>query len=146
MDVDGILTDGRIILGNNGNEYKAFHSQDGQGIKLLQEKGILPVIITGRKSELVKNRAEELDIKEVYQNIGDKLKIFDKVIKKYELNYSETAFIGDDISDLPLLKKVGLSFTAANGVKKVKDTVDYITKKRGGRGAVREVCDILLSS
>ncbi|MFW5995636.1 MAG: KdsC family phosphatase [Halanaerobiaceae bacterium] len=146
MDVDGVLTDGRIIIGNQGQEFKAFHSQDGQGIKLLQEAGIRTAVITGRSSRLVEIRAGELDIEEVFQGIDNKLAVLRTLLKKHNLGFEEVACIGDDINDLPLLKKAGLAFTVADGVQEVKEEADFITSNRGGRGAVREVCDLLLDA
>ena len=143
-DVDGILTDGSIFLGNDGEEFKAFNSQDGMGIKLAQKEGIEVAIITGRESKIVERRAGELDIEEIYQGIDDKLSILKKVVEKYEIDYEQTAYIGDDLNDLPVLKKVGFSLTAANGVDQVKEAVDYVTKRSGGRGAVREAIDLIL--
>ena len=143
-DVDGVMTDGSLILGNNGEEFKSFNSQDGMGIKLLQKKGIDIAIITGRKSSIVKNRAEELAIKEVYQGVDDKIKIFNQLLSKYSLTANEVSYIGDDVNDLPVLNKVGLSFSVKNGIQKVKDEVDYVTKKSGGKGAVREAAEFVL--
>ena len=143
-DVDGILTDGSIFLGNNGEEFKAFNSQDGMGIKLAQREGIETAIITGRESRIVERRANELDISEVYQGIDDKVNVLKELMEKYEVDYNQIAYIGDDLNDLPVLKKVGLSFTAANGVDQVKKIADYITEKSGGRGAVREAIDLIL--
>ena len=143
-DVDGVLTDGSLILGNNGEEFKSFNSQDGMGIKLLQKNDIKVAIITGRSSKIVENRAEELDIKEVYQGIDDKIKTFNNLLDKYSLNSNEVSYIGDDLNDLPVLNEVGLSFTVSNGVDKVKENVDYVTEKSGGRGAVREAAEIIL--
>jgi len=144
-DVDGVLTDGSLILGNNGEEFKSFNSQDGMGIKLLQKNNIDVAIITGRSSNIVKNRAEELSIKEVYQGIDDKIKIFNKLLDKYSLKGSEVSYIGDDLNDLAVLNKVGLSFSVKNGVKKVKENVDYITDNSGGNGAVREAAELILN-
>src|SRR6056297_1909536 len=144
-DVDGVLTDGSLILGNNGEEFKSFNSQDGMGIKLLQKNNIKVAIITGRSSKIVKNRAEELAIKEVYQGIDDKIKIFDDLLDKYFLNSNEVSYIGDDLNDLPVLNEVGLSFTVSNGVDKVKENVDYVTEKSGGKGAVREAAELILN-
>nr|WP_216358763.1 HAD-IIIA family hydrolase [Orenia metallireducens] len=143
-DVDGVLTDGRIILGNNGEELKFFHVHDGKGIQLAHEAGIKTAIITGRESKLVERRAEELSIKEVHQNIKDKIKVFNNVLDKYNVIEEEVAYIGDDVNDLDILERVGLSFTPANGVKKVKEVVDYITTKEGGQGAVREAIELIL--
>ncbi|HKL76714.1 MAG TPA: 3-deoxy-manno-octulosonate-8-phosphatase KdsC [Halanaerobiales bacterium] len=144
-DVDGVLTDGSLILGNNGEEFKSFNSQDGMGIKLLQKNDIKVAIITGRSSKIVENRAEELDIKEVYQGIDDKIKTFNNLLDKYSLNSNEVSYIGDDLNDLPVLNEVGLSFTVSNGVDKVKENVDYITEKSGGKGAVREAAELILN-
>ena len=144
-DVDGVLTDGSLILGNNGEEFKSFNSQDGMGIKLLQKNNIDVAIITGRSSNIVKNRAEELSIKEVYQGIDDKIKIFNKLLDKYSLKGSEVSYIGDDLNDLVVLNEVGLSFSVKNGVKKVKENVDYITDNSGGNGAVREAAELILN-
>ena len=146
MDVDGVLTDGKIYLGNNGEELKAFHAQDGQGIKLGQKEGIRFAIITGRKSKIVDNRAQELDIKDVFQGIDNKYRVYKNLLKKYNLSSEKIAYIGDDISDIPILKEVGLSLTVADGVESVKRLVDYVADNKGGRGAVREVMNIILEA
>ncbi len=146
LDVDGVLTDGRVILTNDGDELKCFHAQDGQGIKLAQKAGIRFAFITGRKSKLVNYRARELDIKEVYQNVDDKVTVFRSLLHEYGLESEQCAYIGDDIGDLSLLKEVGMAITVADGVKTVKKIVDYITKKKGGRGAVREAIDFIMNS
>lgn len=143
-DVDGVLTDGSLILGNNGEEFKSFNSQDGMGIKLLQKNNINVAIITGRSSKIVKNRAEELAIKEVYQGIDDKIKIFNSLLEKFSLDNEEVSYIGDDLNDLPVLEKVGFSFSVNNGVERVKKKVDYVTEKSGGNGAVREAAELIL--
>jgi 3-deoxy-D-manno-octulosonate 8-phosphate phosphatase (KDO 8-P phosphatase) len=145
-DVDGVLTDGRIVLGNDGEELKFFHVHDGLGIKLAQQAGIKTAIITGRESELVARRAGELEISEVHQNIKDKLEVFANLLAKYDISEENVAYIGDDLNDLPILKKVGLSLTVANGVQAVKDEVDYTTEKEGGQGAVREVIELILAA
>ena len=145
-DVDGVLTDGRIVLGNDGEELKFFHVHDGLGIKLAQKAGIKTAIITGRESKLVARRAGELEISEVHQNIKDKLAVFDDLLAKYGISEENVAYIGDDLNDLPILKRVGLPLTVANGVQKVKDTADYVTEKAGGQGAVREVIELILAA
>ncbi|WP_035571322.1 KdsC family phosphatase [Halonatronum saccharophilum] len=145
-DVDGVLTDGRIILGNDGEELKFFHVHDGKGIKLAQEAGIEVAIITGRESKIVERRAKELGIKEVYQGIKDKLGIFSNLLEKYNLTSKEVAYIGDDVNDLEVLKEVGLALTVANGVDKVKKVAHYTTKKEGGFGAVREALELIINS
>ena len=145
-DVDGVLTDGRIVLGNDGEEFKFFHVHDGLGIKLAQQEGIKTAIITGRESELVARRAGELEINEVHQNIKDKLAVFDDLLAKYEIETENVAYIGDDLNDLPILKRVGLSLSVANGVQTVKNEVDYVTEKQGGAGAVREAIELILNA
>lgn len=145
-DVDGVLTDGRIVLGNDGEELKFFHVHDGLGIKLAQEAGIKTAIITGRESKLVSRRAGELEISEVHQNIKDKLAVFDSLLEKYEISAENAAYIGDDLNDLPILERVGLSLSVANGVEEVREKVDYVTEKAGGEGAVREVIELILAS
>ena len=144
-DVDGVLTDGSLILGNSGEEFKSFNSQDGMGIKLLQKANIKTAIITGRKSKIVENRADELAIKEVHQGIDDKIKIYNDLLAKYSLESNEVSYIGDDINDLPVLNKVGLSLSVKNGINKVKKNVDYVTDNKGGEGAVREAADLILN-
>jgi 3-deoxy-D-manno-octulosonate 8-phosphate phosphatase (KDO 8-P phosphatase) len=143
-DVDGVLTDGKIILGSERQEFKAFNVQDGKGIKLAQEVGMEIAIITGRESAAVTRRAEELAIDEVHQGIKDKVATFNRLFKKYNLSCEEVAYIGDDLNDLLLLKKVGLSLTVSNGVSEVKEVVDYVTDKAGGEGAIREVIELIL--
>jgi len=144
MDVDGTLTDGKIYIGPRGEEFKAFNTKDGLGIKYLIEKGIVPVIITGRHSEIVLTRAKELGIEEVYQGIEDKLATYHQLVEKYKLDAEEVAFIGDDLNDLSLLDQVGLSFCVADAVETVREKVDYVTKQKGGEGAVREAIDLIL--
>ena len=146
LDVDGVLTDGSIILDNGDNEFKSFHVRDGHGIKLLIQRGILVALITGRDSRVVDRRAHELGIKEVFQKSYDKRIAYKKLVKKYNLNDTEIAYIGDDIVDIPLLKICGLSVTVADADDEIKALVMMVTKKRGGKGAVREVCDLLLKA
>lgn len=144
MDVDGVLTDGRIVLGTDGFETKSFDIKDGHGIKMARNAGFFAVIITGRKSEAVLRRAEELGIEEVYQDVSNKIEVYQKIKEKHNLKDSEIAYIGDDISDIPILERVGLSIAPSDALEKLKEQVDYVTEKRGGRGAVREVTDLLL--
>lgn len=144
MDVDGTLTDGKIHMCDNGELFKSFNVKDGLGIKKLQERNIIPVIITGRISEIVKNRAKELDIKEVYQGVEDKKDILQKLIKKYNFTKNNVAYIGDDLNDLDIMKEVKFKFTVNNGIDELKKISDYISSKDGGEGAVREVVDYIL--
>lgn len=144
MDVDGTLTDGKIYLGNKGEELKSFHVRDGMGIKLLARYKIKIAIITGRESEIVVNRAKELDIKDVYQGIDNKKKVYQELKNKYNLFDQDIAYVGDDINDLELLKIVGLSLTVNDAVEEVKDNCDFISSKNGGEGAVREIIDLII--
>ncbi len=146
LDVDGILSDGKIILDSTGNELKAFHIHDGHGIYLLKKAGIEVGIISGRGSRAVEHRARELNITEVHQDIKDKVKVYEKIAAIYNLPDENVAFMGDDLIDLPLLCRVGFSVTAADAISEVKDKVDMITEKKGGEGAVREVIDFILKA
>jgi len=144
LDVDGVLTDGSIILDNEGNEFKAFHVRDGHGLKMLSRTGIQIALITGRHSKVVERRAHELGITEVYQKCFKKIVAYEQLLQKFKVTDSEVAYIGDDIVDLPVLKKVGLPVAVADAVDETKDVAQFITQNRGGRGAVREVCDLIL--
>lgn len=144
LDVDGVMTDGRIIYGNDGGEVKAFDVKDGHGIKLLQRAGIAVGIITGRQSKLVARRAEELGIELLYQGVKDKRVPFREILDKLALQPEQIAYVGDDVVDLPILRQVGFAVTVADAVEDVKAYVDMVTERPGGRGAVREVCDFLL--
>ncbi|MEQ8253907.1 MAG: HAD hydrolase family protein [Smithellaceae bacterium] len=146
MDVDGVMTDGRIIINDDGRETKNFDVRDGHGIKLVQRYGIEVALLTGRQSEVVKHRANELGITEVHQKIFNKKEVFTEILQKNNLNANQAAFIGDDIIDIPVLKEAGFSATVADAIDIVKKTVDYVTKNKGGRGAVREVCEMLLQA
>ncbi len=146
LDVDGVLTDGRIILDNEGNEFKSFHVRDGHGIKVLIRHGVNVAIITGRHSRVVERRAHELGIKEVYQKCFNKRIAYDEIKKKYSLKDEEIAYIGDDIVDIPLLTKVGLPVVVSDAAEDAKRYASLITRERGGRGAVREVTDLILKA
>lgn len=146
LDVDGVLTDGSIILDNEGNEFKVFHVRDGHGIKMLVKAGVLVALITGRQSKVVARRARELGITEVYQRCHIKTVAFDHLLEKYGLNANEVAYIGDDIVDIPIFKRVGLSVAVNDAMEETKALAMLVTKNRGGRGAVREVSDFLLKA
>lgn len=146
MDMDGVLTDGRLYYDDEGKESKAFHIHDGHGIKMLKEAGIKTGVISGRKSKAAEFRARELSIDECHFGIADKVEQFEKMIKKFEFKENEVAYIGDDLPDLPLLKRVGFSLSVSNGVDEVKDQVDWVTKKQGGMGGVREAIEFILSA
>lgn len=146
LDVDGILTDGRIIYDNQGNELKAFDVKDGHGLKMLQRAGIRIGIITGRTSAVVARRADELGIDILYQGALQKLTPYLEILSDLALTDDQVAYMGDDIVDLPLLRRVGFSATAADALPEVLSRVDYVTQRNGGCGAVREVCDMLLKA
>jgi 3-deoxy-D-manno-octulosonate 8-phosphate phosphatase (KDO 8-P phosphatase) len=146
LDVDGVMTDGSIILDNNGNEIKSFHVRDGHGIKMLGKAGVRVAIITGRYSEVVDRRALELGIDDVYQRCYVKTTAYEQLLVKYNLTDGETAYVGDDVVDIALLKRVGLPIVVADGADDAKKYSLMITGNRGGRGAVREVTDLLLKA
>ena len=144
MDVDGTLTDGKIYMGENGEVMKAFNVKDGYAIAhMLPEMEIIPVIITGRKSKIVENRAKELGITELYQGVGDKLTQLKMVAEKYNAAPEQIAYIGDDLNDLACIEYCGLTACPADAVEEVKQKVTYVCNKNGGEGAVREfICKI----
>lgn len=146
LDVDGIMTDGRIIYDDQGRELKAFDVKDGHGLKMLQRAGIKIGIITGRQSEVVVKRAAELGIAILYQKALSKLEPYREILATEGLTDEQVAYMGDDVVDLPILRRVGFSATVADAVQDVKPLVDYVTARSGGRGAVREVCDLLLKA
>jgi 3-deoxy-D-manno-octulosonate 8-phosphate phosphatase (KDO 8-P phosphatase) len=144
MDVDGTLTDGCIYMGPNGEAMKAFNCQDGYAIaQILPQMGITPVIITGRSSAIVANRAAELKIMHLYQGIGDKLPKLRSVAEELGATAEEIAYIGDDLNDLECLQYCGLTGCPADAVPEVQKTVDYVCQRNGGRGAVREFVDYI---
>jgi len=146
MDVDGTLTDGKIILGNNGEEYKCFNVKDGMGIKLAHNSGIKTAIITGRKSNIVDIRAKELGIIDVHQGVDTKVEKLYDLVEKLQLDLTEVSYIGDDLNDLDIMEKVGLAFAVQDAAEQIKKISDYITALKGGEGAVREVIDIILDA
>lgn len=143
-DCDGVLTDAGMYYSKEGDVLKKFNTKDGMGLSLLQKKGIILAIITGENSEIVKRRAEKLGISECFLGCKDKVAIMDELIDKYHLTYNEVAYIGDDINDQELLQKVGISFSVNDAVDIIKESVDYVAKRNGGDGAVREISDLIL--
>lgn len=143
-DVDGVFSDGRIYLGNNGEELKAFNTRDGYGVKALQAAGIDVAVITGRHSALVEQRMTSLKVKHIYMGQENKIAAYQQLLQTLNLTPEQVAFIGDDSPDLKVMKKVGLSISVPDGHPFVKRHADYITTLNGGFGAVREVCDLLL--
>ncbi len=146
LDVDGVMTDGSIILDNEGNELKRFHVRDGHGIKMLNKAGIKVGIITGRRSKVVEVRARELGIEEVHQKIFKKSKVFDELLLKYDLKDENVAFMGDDVVDQELLRRAGLSASPADAEEEAKELADLVMSRSGGRGAVRQFTDLILKS
>ena len=144
LDVDGVMTDGRIIYDNDGGETKAFDVKDGHGLKLVQRAGIQVGIITGRESAIVARRAAELGIELLYQGVKDKCLPFNEILEKLNLTPEEVAYVGDDVVDLPVMRQVGFAATVADAMDDVKPFADLVTERAGGRGAVREICDFLL--
>ncbi|MFO7766441.1 MAG: HAD-IIIA family hydrolase [Pelovirga sp.] len=146
LDVDGVMTDGRIIYDQQGNELKAFDVKDGHGLKMLQRTGIQVGIITGRSSQVVNRRAQELGINILYQGAKVKLDPYLEIIAQTGLQDSQIAYVGDDLVDLPILRRVGFSATVADAAPQLLEQVDYVTSRAGGRGAVREICDMLMQA
>ena len=146
LDVDGVLTDGSVVYAQSGTELKAFNTKDGFGIRLLQEAGVEVGIITARSSEAVQRRAQDLKLAHVYQGVRNKIEIFDRILTEQKLFAKEVAYMGDDWLDLPLLSRAGLAVTVADGVPEVKAVAHYVTRRAGGRGAVRELCDLIIEA
>ncbi len=146
FDVDGILTNGILTFTCQGHEHKQFHAHDGQGLKLLMDSGIQIGIITARQSTVVKNRMDELGVKHVYQGNGDKLPAYEDLKKQLQLSDEEIAYMGDDLPDLPMLRRVGLAITVPNAPNIIHQYAHWVTRLKGGKGAVREVCDFILEA
>ncbi len=144
LDVDGVLTDGSIILDDGGNELKAFYVRDGHGIKMLSSIGVKVAIITGRYSRVVERRAHELGITEIYQRCHIKSVAYEDLKEKLNVSDSEIAYIGDDIVDISIMKRVGLPVAVADAAEETKAKAVIVTNKPGGRGAVREICDLII--
>ena len=145
FDVDGVLTDSSLFLGDDGQEYKAFNSKDGLGMKMLQSSGVPIGIITARQSNLVKLRMESLGIEHLYQGQKEKLPAFEKLIEKLSLDASEVAYVGDDLVDLPIMIRCGLAIAVADSHERVIEQAHWVTEKGGGRGAAREVCELIMA-
>jgi 3-deoxy-D-manno-octulosonate 8-phosphate phosphatase (KDO 8-P phosphatase) len=146
LDVDGVMTDGRIIIDDAGLESKHFDVKDGHGLKILMRYNIDVVLLTGRRSRVVDHRAADLGITEVYQGIRNKLEAFVGILERRKLTPEETAYVGDDVVDIPLLKRVGFAVAVPDAVQEVRHVADYVTNRPGGRGAVREVCEMILKA
>jgi 3-deoxy-D-manno-octulosonate 8-phosphate phosphatase (KDO 8-P phosphatase) len=146
MDVDGVLTDGRIFIRDNGEEIKAFHTLDGHGLKMLHRHGIQTAIITGRDAPSVGIRVQQLGIQHYFKGITDKRSCYCQLLKQLKLSEQQCAYIGDDVVDLPVMKRCGLAVAVPNAHALVLQHADYVTRAPGGAGAVREVCDLLLDA
>lgn len=146
LDVDGVLTDGRIMLDYRGREIKSFHSRDGQGIKIWMSLGLEIAIITGRSSTALTSRTEELNIKHVIQASSDKLTSLKAILAKTGIPMDQVAAVGDDLPDLPIMKSVGYPAAVADSVKEVKGAAKYVAQLKGGEGAVREIIEHILKS
>lgn len=146
FDVDGVFTDGRLYLSDEGVESKAFHTQDGYGVRQLLDAGILVAVISGRSSGAVQRRMSELGVPYVIQGCANKVAALDEIISSEGISVDECAYVGDDIPDLPLLNHVGVAIAVANAVPALHDQCDYSTSATGGFGAVREVCELILGA
>lgn len=146
FDVDGVLTDGRLYLADDGNEFKAFHSRDGHGLKMLQNQGVAVAIISGRRSLAVEQRMTDLGISYVYMGVQDKLVAFQDLLQCQGLDAAQVAYVGDDVIDLPVMIRVGLAIAVQDADPFVKRHAHWQTPSPGGRGAAREVCELLLEA
>lgn len=146
LDVDGVLTDGRIYLSAAGEELKVFHVRDGSGLVAVQRAGITVAIVSGRDSAAVQRRAAELGIRHLRQGVGDKGAELERLLVELGMDAAETACVGDDTPDLPMLARVGLAIGVADAHPALREAVHWVTPSPGGRGAVRDVCDLLLSA
>ncbi len=146
FDVDGVLTDGSLFLGDDGQEYKAFNSKDGHGMVMLQHSGVQIAIITGRTSEVVRIRMESLGIEHVYQGKREKLPAYDELKRATGLEDAQIAYVGDDVVDLPVMTKVGLAIAVQDAHYLAKQHAHWVTPSAGGRGAGREVCELIMDA
>ena len=146
FDVDGVLTDGSLFFSDDGLEYKAFYSRDGLGMKLLQQTGVEIGIITARSSQVVVHRMKNLGIEHVYQGSLDKLSGFEDLLAKLNILPAQTAYVGDDVVDLPVLHRAGLAIAVADAHPLVKQHAHWITSQPGGRGAARDVCELIMQA
>ena len=146
LDVDGVLTDGKLYYGGDGVELKAFNIQDGLGLRLLRASGVEVAIITGRTSRAVELRAQNLGVAQLFQGVSDKLAVFEQLLARMQLDSSAAAAMGDDLPDLPVLRRCGFAACVPEAPALVRSHAHYVTERKGGCGAVREVCELLMSA
>ena len=146
FDVDGVMTDGGLYLSDSGGEFKRFNSLDGHGLKMLKASGVELAIITGRTSHCVELRARNLGIAHLHQGVDDKLDAMQKLLARLQLPPTAAAFMGDDVVDLPVMRHVGLSISVPDAPQAVRDRAHYVTLRSGGHGAVREICELVMSA
>lgn len=146
FDVDGVLTDGSLIIGDAGEEYKAFYSKDGLGMKMLQQTGVQIAVITARRSNVVIHRMQSLGIKHIYQGQSDKLPAFKQILNELNLSAEQAAYVGDDVIDLPVLLQAGLAITVQDAHPLAKQHAHWQTPQCGGRGAARDVCELIMQA
>ncbi len=146
IDVDGVLSDGKAYMIGDGKEIRVFNVRDGSGIVMAHRVGLRTAIVSGRKSKIVENWAKNQGIKDIFQNIFYKIEVLDKLKKKYKLQPDQIAYIGDDMIDIPILREAGLSIAVSDASEDVRKEVDYVTRSRGGQGAVRELLELILKT
>lgn len=146
LDVDGVMTDGSLTFLEDGREIKTYNAKDGLGVVMLEKAQIITAIITGRENNVVRYRAEQLNIKELYMGQKNKVFALQELCEKYNLNMDEVAYMGDDLPDICILKEVGLKCCPSDAVKEVKNECNFISNFKGGKGAVRELCDLILNA
>ncbi len=146
LDVDGVLTDGRIIYDSRGRDSKFFDVHDGLGVYVLHKAGIKTILITAKSSKTIRPRAKDMRVAEVFADIFPKTAVLDKILKKYKVDLDEICFVGDDLVDLSLMKKVGMPVAVANAAGEIKEAASFVTRCSGGRGAVREIAELILKS
>jgi 3-deoxy-D-manno-octulosonate 8-phosphate phosphatase (KDO 8-P phosphatase) len=146
LDVDGVLTDGRIIYDSRGRDMKFFDVHDGLGVYLLKKAGIATILITAKGSRAIRPRARDMQVEEIFENISPKTTVLEKVLRRYKVNTDEICFVGDDLVDLGLMRSVGFPIAVFNAAPEIKQAASYITLKQGGRGAVREVAELILKA
>ncbi|MDH5368840.1 MAG: 3-deoxy-manno-octulosonate-8-phosphatase KdsC [Gammaproteobacteria bacterium] len=146
FDVDGVLTDGRLIIGDDGQEYKAFYSKDGLGMKMLKQSGVELAVITARTSNVVLHRMQSLGIKHIYQGQLEKLPAFEKILNELGISAEQAAYVGDDVIDLPVMLKAGLAITVQDAHPLAKQYAHWQTPQCGGRGAARDVCELIMQA